>query len=191
MYLSKIGLRWHGKRGADGHDFPEGFTSETKLAMMISQPGRVMAGGNVPNRLSHSSHVDCYELQTGATGSTAARCRGKFNRPRRRKAYYKPERLRAELNNLFLERPVLTPQQAWLCLRAMHESDGTCTFSISQAGSVQTLAKDTICIGCGLNPCSGCRGKLLHVGDIKSDFKAQARKRKGSYTTEKKAKRQK
>jgi len=67
-------------------------------------------------------------------------------------------------------RPVLTPHQAWLQLRAMHEKDGTQTFSVSQAGSVQALSKGEVCEGCELNTCTGYRGKLITVGIIKSDF---------------------
>ena len=95
-----------------------------------------MAEGNLPDRLSKSSTVKCFELPTDAPGSAAARCFGRFNRPKRKEAYFKPERLRLELNKLFKVRPVLTPQHAWLQLRAMREEDGTRTFSVSQAGSV-------------------------------------------------------
>jgi len=98
----------------------------------------------------------------------------------KKKPYYKPVRLRKELKTLFEERPVLTPQQAWLKLREMREPDGARTFCVSQAGSVRSLAKDKICIGCKLNPCTGCRGKLLPVEDIKSDFSSQAQKRKAN-----------
>ena len=37
-----------------------------------------------------------------------------------------------------------------------------------------------MCEGCELNPCTGCRGTLISVGDIKSDFLSQARKRKAN-----------
>ena len=70
---------------------------------------------------------------------------------------------------------MLTSQQAWLQLRTMQEEDGTRTFSVSQVGS-QSLAKGKVCEGCELNPCNGHRGKLISVGDIKSDFSSQARK---------------
>ena len=139
-----------------------------------------MAGGNLPDRLSQSVNVVCFELPVGAPGSADANCRGKFNRPRRKVPYYKPVRLRNELTVLFKVRPVLTPQQAWLRLRDMREPDGARTFSVAQAGSVRALEKDKTCIGCKLNPCTGCRGKLLPVGDIKSDFSAQAQKRKSN-----------
>jgi len=43
-------------------------------------------------------------------GSVVAICRGKFNRPKKKKAYYKPSRLREELNKLFAQRPVVLPQ---------------------------------------------------------------------------------
>ena len=72
------------------------------------------------------------------------------NRPKRNEAYFKPERLRLELNKLFNVRPVLTPQHAWLQLRAMREEDGTRTLSVSQAGSVRALAKGKVCEGCEL-----------------------------------------
>ena len=81
---------------------------------------------------------------------------------------------------MFEERPVLTPQRAWLKLRDMREADGTRTFSASQAGSVRALKKGTTCKGCGLRPCTGCRGKLISVGDIKSDFSSRAQKRKSN-----------
>ena len=60
----------------------------------------------------------------------------------------------------------------------MREKDGTRMFSVSQAESVRALAKEEVCEGCELNPCTRCRGKLIFVGDIKSDFSSQARKRK-------------
>ena len=179
-FLSRGALCRHQACGKDAHDFPEGFSTETKLAMMISQPGGVMAGGNLPDRLSQSASVDCFELPVGAPGSANEKCRGRFNRPRKKKPYYKPVRLRKELKTLFEERPVLTPQQAWLKLREMREPDGARTFCVSQAGSVRLLAKDKTCIGCKLNPCTGCRGKLLPVEDIKSDFSSQAQKRKAN-----------
>ena len=95
-----------------------------------------MAEGNIPDRMSHSTNIDCFELPANAPRSTAARCRGKFDRRRRKDVYFKPDRLRTELKKLFGKRPVLTPQQAWLHLRDMREPDGTRTFIISQAGSV-------------------------------------------------------
>ena len=66
----------------------------------------------------------------------------------------------------------------------MREEYGTQTFSVSQAGSVRALAKGEVCEGCELNPCTGCRGKLISVGDIKSDFLFQTRKRKASSAKE-------
>ena len=188
-FLSKEALCRH--QSCREHDFPQGFSTETKLAMLISQPGGILAGGNLPDRLSKSSIVDCFELPINAPGSAAARCFGKFNRPKRKEAYFKPERLRLELNKLFNVRPVLTPQHAWLQLRAMREEDGTRTFSVSQAGSVRALAKGEVCEGCELNPCTGCRGRLISVGDIKSDFSSQARKRKASSVEEQPTKRNK
>ena len=87
-YLSGDALCRHQAGREEVHDFPEGFNTETKLAMVIGQPGGVMAGGNLPDRLSRSAIVDCFELPAGAPGSVAARCHGKFNRPRRKDAYY-------------------------------------------------------------------------------------------------------
>ena len=77
---------------------------------------------------------------------------GKFNHPKRKKAYFKLERMRLELKNVQHSASV-TPQQAWLQLRAMQEEDDIRTCSISQDGSVQALAKGEVCEGCELNPC--------------------------------------
>ena len=159
--------------------------------MMIGRPGGVLACGCLPDRLSQSATVQCIELPVGAPGSVDAKCRGKFNRPKRKDPYYKPDRLRKELDILFEERPVLTPQQAWLRLRDMREADGARTFSASQAGSVRALKKGTACKGCGLRPCAGCRGKLISIGDIKSDFSSRAQKRKSDDALQGKAKKAK
>ena len=156
-FLKREALCQHQAGGE--HDFPPGFSTETKMAMLIGQPGGVLAGGHLPDQLSKSPIVDCVELPADAPGSAAARCHGKFNRPRRKAPHYKPVRLCLELNKLFNERPVLTPQQAWLRLRDMREPDGSRTFSMSHAGSVRALAKGKSCNGCGLNPCTGCRGE--------------------------------
>lgn len=124
-------------------------------------------------------------MPDGAPGSAAARCSGKFNRPKNKKPYHKPERLYSELVKLFDEKPVLTPHQAYLRLREMRQSDGSRTFSIRQAGSVKALAKGQICPGCKQNPCKGCRGKLITPGEIKSFFSSLARKRKNESKVDK------
>jgi len=83
-FLSREALRRHQAGGDDKHDFPEGFSTETKLAMIIGRPGGVLACGCLPDRLSHSATVQCFELPVGAPGSADAKCRGKFNRPKKR-----------------------------------------------------------------------------------------------------------
>ena len=71
-----------------------------------------------------------------------------------------------------------------LQLRAMCKEDGTRTFSVSQAGSIRAPAKEGGSEGYELNPCTGCRGKLISVDDIKSDFLSQARKHKAGSVEE-------
>ena len=93
--LSKEALCRH--QSCKEYDVPQGFSTETKLAMLISQPGGILAGGNLTDRLTKSRSVDCFELPSNAPGSSAARCFGKFNRAKRKEAYFKPERLRLEL----------------------------------------------------------------------------------------------
>ena len=68
--------------------------------------------------------------------------------------------------------------QAWVSLRAMREADGSRTFSVGQAGSVKALGDGAVCPGCGLNPCTGCRGKLIPVESVKAYFSTLAQKRK-------------
>ena len=55
------------------HTFSQGFNTETKLVTMIGQPGGVLAGGSLPDRLHCSSNVDCFELPANAPGGVAAR----------------------------------------------------------------------------------------------------------------------
>ena len=67
------------------YDFPKGFSTETKLAMLISQPGGIMARGNMLDQLSRSSTIDCFELLTNALDPAAARSFGSFSPPKRKK----------------------------------------------------------------------------------------------------------
>ena len=101
-FLSKEDLRSH--QSCREHDFSQGFSTETKLAMLIIQPGGILVGGNLHDRLSKSSSIDCFELLTNAPGSAAARCFGKLtfsklDGPKRKEAHFKPERPRLELKN--------------------------------------------------------------------------------------------
>ena len=64
-----------------------------------------------------------------------------------------------------------------------------CRKIVHGTGSVQALAKGEVCEGCEFNPCTGRRGNLISVGEIKSDFSSQARKRKASSVEEQPTKR--
>ena len=175
-FLSQNALDRHTEK--DTHDFPKGFSTKTKIAMILSQAGGALASGSLPDRLARSVTVNATEMPRESLGSQDAICRGKFNRPPKKKPYYKPTRLVEELTKLFDHRPVLTPHQAWMKLRAMRETDGSRTFSVGQAGSVKALGDGEVCPGCGLNPCTGCRGKLIAVESVKAYFSTLAQKRK-------------
>ena len=56
-FLSKEALCRH--QSCREHDFPQGFSTETKMAMLISQPGGILAGSNLPDCLSKLSSIDC------------------------------------------------------------------------------------------------------------------------------------